>query len=124
MNKSPKMFTVFVIFTKKGEIIGVHSKKERIFKMKKIICMLAAVMILFTACGNRDTEKGTENGVVQDGDGIIEENNGADENDSVIDDAADGAEDIVDGATDAVDDAAKGVENATDDMTDSRMRRR
>ena len=83
--------------------------------MKKLICMLAAVMLLFTACGNRDANDGTNNGVVQDGDGIIED----DRNNSVADDMADGANDVVDGATDAVDDAANGVENAVDDMTDN-----
>lgn len=84
--------------------------------MKKLICMLAAVMLLFTACGNRDANDDTNNGVVQDGDGIIEDNRN---NDSVMDDMADGANDVVDGAADAVDDAANGVENAVDDMTDS-----
>lgn len=81
---------------------------------------MAAVMLLFTACTNRDANDGTNNGTVQDGDGIIEEdNNKNDSGDTIVDDAADGAESVVDGATDAVDDAANGVENAVDDMTDS-----
>lgn len=82
---------------------------------------MAAVMLLFTACGNNDkNDNTTNNGVVEDGDGIIDENMNNDANTDagdVMDDAADGAGDIVDGATDAVDDAAKGVENSVNEMT-------
>ena len=89
--------------------------------MKKLICLMAALMMIFTACGNNrgndanDTND-AQNGVVQDGDGVIDENG----DDNIVDDAADGAENVIDGATDAVDDAVGGVENAVDDMTDNK----
>lgn len=85
--------------------------------MKKLICLMAALMMIFTACGNNrgNDANDAQNGVVQDGDGVIDENG----DDNIVDDAADGAEDVVDGATDVVDDAVGGVENAVDDMTDS-----
>ena len=78
--------------------------------------MVAALMVVFAACGTNDTDRGddAQNGMVQDSDGTIDDN----DKDNIIDDAADGTENIVDGATDAVDDAANGVENAVDDMTD------
>lgn len=90
--------------------------------MKKLVCLMAAVVLLFTACGNdRMNDNMTNNGVVQDGDGVIDENN---KNNTtagdVASDAAEGAGDIVNGATDAVDDAVGGVENAVDDMTDNK----
>ena len=87
--------------------------------MKKLICLLAAFVILFTACGEKDMTNppanDAPNGVVTDGDGVIDENN--DGNDNIIDDAADGAADIVDGAADATKDVADGARNAARDMT-------
>ncbi len=88
-------------------------------KMKKLICLLAALMMVFTACGNNDATDNTgdaENGVVEDRDGVIDEENN-DTEDNIVDDAADGAENIVDGAADMTKDAARGVGNAIDDMT-------
>ena len=87
--------------------------------MKKLICLLAAFIILFTACGenNKDNTPADDapNGVVTDGDGVIDENN--DGNDNIIDDATDGAADIVDGAADATKEVADGARNAARDMT-------
>lgn len=87
--------------------------------MKKLICLLAALMMVFTACGNNDAGDNTndaKNGVVEDRDGVIDEGNN-NNGDNIIDDAADGAENIVDGAADMTKDAARGVGNAVDDMT-------
>lgn len=86
--------------------------------MKRLICLLAALMVIFTACGGNNTNENPDDakdGVVQDGDGVIDENNSG--NDNIIDDAADGAEDIVDGAADATKDVARGARGALDDMT-------
>jgi len=101
--------------------------------MKKLICLLGALMILFTACGgnnNDANDNGAKNGVVNDGNGIIddEKSGGTMDNDAdgktdvgdAMDNAAEGAGEVVDGATDAVDDAVGGVQNAVDDMTDGK----
>ncbi len=83
--------------------------------MKKLICLLAVFVVLFTACGNdaNDNAGNARSGIVQDGDGIIDENG----NDNIVDDTMDGARDLTDGAADATRDAVDGVENAVDDMT-------
>lgn len=91
--------------------------------MKRLICLMAALMMLtFTGCGRNNTKEDnttTDNGVVQDNDGIIDDNdNSKNEDGGIVNDAADGAQDVVDGAANAVDDAVGGVENAVDDMTD------
>lgn len=118
MSHAKNLFLKFVFISKKMRNNRHILEKERIFKMNKLIClMVAALMVVFTACTNNnadDNKADTPNGMVQDGDGIIDENG----DDNIVDDAADGANDIVDGATDVVDDAANGVENAVDDMTD------
>lgn len=86
--------------------------------MKKLICLMAVVMVLFTACGGNNTNDNVEDakdGVVQDGDGVIDENN--DDNNNVVDNVADGTEELVDGAADATDEAVDGTKRAIDDMT-------
>ena len=83
--------------------------------MKKLVCLIAALMLLFTACGNNPADDGT----VKDGDGVIDESmsdNTPDTN-GAVDDVADGANDLVDGAADATKDAVDGARNAMDDMT-------
>lgn len=94
--------------------------------MKKIICLMAALMLLFSACGGNGAENnGAESGIVNDENGFIDEdkNNSSDKNadgktdKSLADDAADGIDDITDGAADSIKDAVGGVENAVDDVT-------
>lgn len=105
-------------------------KKKGTLTMKKLICLIAALMLIFTACGNNDAENNTApDGVVEDGDGIIDENGTAD-NDTqtgvgdAVDDAADNvtdaADDVVDGASDAARSALDGMGNAARDMTGNR----
>ncbi len=95
--------------------------------MKKLICLLAALMLVFTGCGRNDAENKTSpDGVVEDGDGIIDENNNTD-NDAqtnvgdMADDAANNvenaADDVVDGASDAAKSAIDGMGNAARDLT-------
>jgi len=113
-----KLFLDFMFISKKKRNNRHILEKERNFTMNKLIClMVAALMVVFAACGTNDADRGddAQNGIVQDSDGTIDNN----DNDNLVDDAADGTENIIDGATDAVDDAANGVENAVDDMTDS-----
>ena len=104
--------------------------------MKKLICLIATVMLLFTAC----TSGSDNNGVIDDGDGIIDENienNGQTDVGDVAEDAVDGAgdmaKDAIDGAgdmaRDAMDgagnmakDAADGINKATEDMTGNRRK--
>lgn len=118
MSHVKNLFIKFVFISKKMRNNRHILEKERIFKMNKLIClMVAALMVVFTACTNNnadDNRTDTPNGMVQDSDGIINEN----KDNNIVDDAANGVNDIVDGATDVVDDAANGVENAVDDMTD------
>ncbi len=86
--------------------------------MKKLICLMAVVMVLFTACGGNnanDNAEDAKDGVVQDGDGVIDENN--DDDNDVVDNVADGTEELVDGAADATDEAVDGTKRALDDMT-------
>lgn len=110
--------------------------------MKKLICLISVVLMLFTACGEDNkgaqnnatdnssvADKMDENGDVTDGDGIIAENDKNNTNkgdntnanknpvENAVDNAGDAAGDMVDGAANAVDDAAQGVENAVDSMT-------
>lgn len=91
--------------------------------MKKLICVLAALMLVFTACGNNGESNTAEDGIIEDGDGIINEDHNSDTTDdktagqNVMDDAADGADDLVDGAADATKDAVDGMENAVDNVT-------
>ena len=102
--------------------------------MKKLIILMVALVLLFTACGN-DNKDNTDsapaqNGIVDDGDGIIDESmdNDANNDNSVgtdmengvedaVDGVVDGADDLVDGAADATKDAADGVKDAADSMT-------
>ena len=97
--------------------------------MKKLICLIAALMLVFTACGNNDAENNTSpDGVVEDGDGVIDENNSdndtqtdvGDAVDDAADDVQDATDDVVDGAVDATEDAARGARNAMDSMTGNR----
>ncbi len=91
--------------------------------MKKLICVLAVLTLIFTACGNNGENNTAENGIIEDGDGIIDENHDDNMKDNetagrdVMDDAAHGADDLVDGAADATKDAVDGVENAVDNVT-------
>ena len=94
--------------------------------MKKLICLIAAVVLVFTACGNKDPQNSTApDGMIEDGDGIInEEHNAANDNISdgkdVVDDAADGVNDVVDGAAEGTKDVVDGAKNAVDNMTGNR----
>ncbi len=104
--------------------------------MKKLICLLAAMMMLTACSGGKDNNPAND-GTVTDGDGVINEemdnNKGTDAGDvaedamdgagDVAEDAADGAGDIVDGAADGAKDAARGVENAVGDMTGNRNKK-
>ena len=86
--------------------------------MKKLICLVGALMLIFTACGNNaaeDNMNDARDGVVQDRDGIIDEDYSADGN-NIVNDAADGTKSLVDGAANATKDAIGGVENAADNM--------
>ena len=85
--------------------------------MKKLICLMAVFMLLFTACGTNDVKDNTgdaPNGVVEDGDGIIDE--APSDDDSLAENISEGTKDVVDGASDATKRAVDGVENAADDM--------
>ena len=83
--------------------------------MKKLICLMAVFVVLFTACGNNanDNADNARGGIVQDSDGIIDEG----ENNNIMDDTANGVRDLTNGAANATRDAVDGVENAVDDMT-------
>ena len=96
--------------------------------MKKLICVLAVLALIFTACTNNGengtAENGTaENGVVEDGDGIIDENRDDTMTDDetagqdVMDNVGESVDDLAEGATDATKEAADGVRNAVDSMT-------
>ena len=95
--------------------------------MKKLICLIAALMLIFTACGNNDAENNTApDGIVEDGDSIIDENNNAGDDaqtgvGDMVDDAADNvtdaADDVADGASDAARSALDGMGNAARDIT-------
>ncbi len=96
--------------------------------MKKLICLLAAITLIFAACSNNKKGDSAENGIINDGDGIIDENRDdsmkddsmAEDSKDVIDDVKDGVNDMTDGAADATKDVIDGTENAVDKMTDNK----
>ena len=95
--------------------------------MKKLICLIVALMLIFTACGNNDAENNTApEGIVEDGDGIIDENNNADNDaqtdigdmaDNAADNVGDAAGDVANGAGDAARSVMDGMGNAARDLT-------
>lgn len=100
--------------------------------MKKLVCLIAALVMCFTACGRNnadDMQNPTNDTNVTDNSNREEEkvnndemgNGTADDQDGILEDtsdgAKDGAQDIVDGAANATRDAMGGVKNAVDDMT-------
>ena len=95
--------------------------------MKKLICLIAALMLIFTACGNNGAENNTApNGVVEDGDGIIDENNNTandtqtdmgDAADNAVNNVENAADDVIDGASGAAKSAMDGMGNAAQDLT-------
>lgn len=90
--------------------------------MKKLIYLLAALVMVFTACGETNDnagqgQTGMNNTETNDQNAVVDNGKVTDNTDDAKTDMKDSADDLTDGATDAVRDAADGVGDAAKGVT-------